>query len=112
VWATGAENAGPHSPEDGRAMTEPRINRSWKAPEGYREQFTLAERLRGITGFAYMRGEISDQEADLIEAATDAAQELITWQWRERWVNAILAEIERPATAELAPAETEAEPGC
>jgi len=98
-------------------MTQPRVNRSWRVPDGYREQFTLAERLRGITGHAYMRGELTEQEANLIEAATDAAQELISWQWRERWVNALLSGVEGSAVnaralPEAVAAEQEAEPGC
>ncbi|HEY7202082.1 MAG TPA: hypothetical protein VIC57_17815, partial [Candidatus Dormibacteraeota bacterium] len=77
-------------------MSTPQINRSWKAAPGYRDTFSLADRLRDLTSYGVVSGRLSEEEANLIEGATDAAGEFLTWQWRERWVDALLSGIEAP----------------
>lgn len=70
-----AGSAGPYGTEDGQAMTEPRINRSWKAAPGYRDEFALVDRLHGILGHVVISEQLSVEEAELIQAAvTDEAR--------------------------------------
>jgi hypothetical protein len=87
-------------------MSGPQINRSWKATPGYREQFPLSDRLRDLLGYGIMAGRLSEEEAQLVEGATGAAQEFLSWQWMEHRVSALLAGLDLPpATAPAEPAE-------
>jgi hypothetical protein len=98
-------------------MSPPPINRSWKAAPGYRDQFPLADRLRDLTSYGVMSGRLTTEEALLVEGATGAAQDFLSWQWMEWRIKALLSGLDRypasqaaePADADRAAGEMEAE---
>jgi hypothetical protein len=56
-------------------MGEDRVNQSPIAPPSFVVEFPLADRLKNLLAFAVVTGRLTDQEADLIQAAVTRTRE-------------------------------------